>query len=69
MTLLQDFINWCNAERDSLLRGNQLMQNGTLRFHRGTDGVIQDVTAAEIKDNNRKIAELDDLLARHNSGG
>jgi hypothetical protein len=64
-TMLDNLLAWCCTERVGLQRQLDLMEAGTMRIGEHLPGESpRDTTAASIKGTQRKIAELDDILAR-----
>jgi hypothetical protein len=66
--LLNGLVNWCNSQRDLMTRANEMMRAG-LRHTSSSDGrKMIDTTGESISENDRRIAELDELLASIASG-
>jgi hypothetical protein len=67
LTLMDTLLIWCRTERASLQRQLDLMVDGTIRIGEHQPGQPpRDITPTRIEDTRRKIAELDDILARPN---
>jgi len=67
-TLMDNLLAWCRTERASLQRQLDLMEAGTMKTGEHRLGASpRDTTAESIEDTRRKIAELDDILARPNA--
>jgi len=67
LTLMDTLLIWCRIERASLQRQLDLMVEGTIRIAEHQPGQPpRDTTPTSIEDTRRKIAELDEILARPN---
>jgi hypothetical protein len=68
LTTMDNLLIWCRIERASLQRQLDLMVAGTIRIGEHQPGQPpRDTTPTSIEDTRRKIAELDDILARPNA--
>lgn len=55
----QDFIDWCQRQREMSQRAYDLYKAGKMTFHSGR----VDVTASQMESLERVIAEMDRLIA------
>ena len=60
--MIEAMKSWCARERESLLRGLDLMERGVMRTGEQRDnGVLDDTAADTMADYRRKIAEIEEL--------
>ena len=65
-TMLDNLLAWCRTERASLQQQLNMMERGIKTTGERLAGApAHDTTADSIADARRKIAEIDDILARH----
>jgi len=60
---MEKLIAWCEQERESLQDQKKAMEEGKFRVFLST--LDQDATADAIKDCQRKISELDEIISNH----
>jgi hypothetical protein len=61
--LLRDLVAWCEQQRDSMVRQNQMMESGKMTVGSSDGFRMVDETPQRIEQNKRHIAELEKLLA------
>ncbi len=56
-------VEWCEEQRDSMVRQNEMMGSGKMRVSSSDGPRIVDETPRWIEENTRRIAELEELLS------
>ena len=68
-TLFENLEKWCREQRDLMARANEMMRAGTMHAGMSKDGYTWiDQTQDRIKENDHRIAEIDETLAAVASG-
>ena len=66
--LLQGLVAWCESQRDIMTRQNDLMKSRRMRCGTSDGHHMVDDMPSCIKENERRIAELNKLLANIAAG-
>lgn len=65
MDLIENFRAWCLSQRETLIRGLEMMETGVMRTgEKREGGPMRDTTPETIASHRRQLKELDELLTK-----
>ena len=65
MTFIEKMVAWCKKEREHMQKQLEGMKSGKAKFSTMSPTGWVDTTPADIERYTRKLAEMDDMIARH----